>query len=128
MFKWQWCSSYGRTLHVACIKTLCSSVWDNSWWIFRKEERKADLHEVPDPRAGEGVSLQSVPDEETEDRDRPRPVPHRKADKDLVPKQTHEMEEGEQEQGRGRLRGRRRRHQSSGFPPVNFPLGSLRSP
>lgn len=56
--------------------------------------RPADVHQIPDAGAGEGVSLQSLPDPEAEDRDRSRPVPDRAPDQDLVPEPADEAEEG----------------------------------
>lgn len=75
----------------------------------RTQTRKADVHPVPDSRAREGVSLQSLLDPSAKDRDRPRPVPHGAPDKDLVPESAHEVEEGEQDEGRAGIRRRRRR-------------------
>lgn len=54
-----------------------------------------DLQPVPDPGAGEGVSVQPLPDQKAQDRDRPLPVPHGAANQNLVPEPTHEAEEGE---------------------------------
>ena len=56
--------------------------------------RKADLHQVPDPGAGEGVSLQPLPDAAQEDRNRSRAVPHRAADQNMVPEPEDEAQEG----------------------------------
>ena len=59
-----------------------------------EEAGAADLHQVPDPRAGEGVPLQPLSHAAPQDRDRPRVVPHRASDQDLVPEQEDEAQEG----------------------------------
>lgn len=87
---------------------------------FRTEAGTADLHAIPDPRAGKGVPLQPVPDEETADRDRPRPLPHREADQDLVPEPAHEVEEGEQDQRGTRIGRRAGQHESPDLSPVSL--------
>lgn len=74
---------------------------------FRAETRPADVYQVPDTGAGEGVPLQPVPDPEAADRDSARAVPDRTADKDLVPEPADEVEKREQDQG-WRRPGRRR--------------------
>ncbi len=71
---------------------------------FREEAWSPDLHEVPDPGAGEGVPLQPLPDAAEKDRDCTCSLPYGATDQDLVPEQAYEMEEGEQVQV-----GRRRR-------------------
>lgn len=57
-------------------------------------KRATDVYQIPDAGAGEGVSHESLPDQEKEDRDGARPVSHRKADQNLVPEQEDETEEG----------------------------------
>jgi len=69
------------------LRTLC----------FRAETRPADVYQVPDAGAGEGVPLQPVPDQAAEDRDRARAVPDRAADKDMVPEPADEVEKGAQD-------------------------------
>ena len=59
-----------------------------------EEAGAADLHQVPDPRAGEGVPLQPLSHAAPQDRDRPRAVPHGAPDQDLVPEQEDEAQEG----------------------------------
>ncbi len=63
----------------------------------RNKETENLLHPIPDPGAGEGVPLQSIPDPTTENRDRPRTLPDGTADKDLVPEPADEVEEGAQD-------------------------------
>ena len=64
----------------------------------RRDEAPAHLvHEVPDPRAREGVPLQSLPDQAAAHRDRPRALPDRASDKNLVPESPDEVEEGAQD-------------------------------
>ncbi|GAB6031927.1 hypothetical protein CHUAL_010315 [Chamberlinius hualienensis] len=53
----------------------------------------------PHPNGHNGISLQSLPDSAEEDRNCSCAVSHRKADKDMVPKQTDEVEKREQEIG-----------------------------
>lgn len=67
---------------------------EREWWDEASEDV---IHAVPDTRAREGVSLQPVPNTETEDWDRARALSHWKADQDLVPESTHEVEEGAQD-------------------------------
>ena len=75
----------------------------------RPQARTPDLHPLSDPGAGEGVSLQSLPDEAAADRDRARALPHRKTDQDLVPEPPHEVEKREQDlRPRGRQPGQGR--------------------
>lgn len=85
---------------------------------FRTEAGAANVHAVPDARAGEGVPLQPVPDAKTEDRDRARALPHREADQDLVPEPTHEVEEGEQDQRRAWLWRRAGQHESTDLATI----------
>ena len=54
------------------------------------------LHQVPDPRAGEGVPLQHVPHERPQERGGEGSEPHGAAGEDLVPEQENEDEETEQ--------------------------------
>lgn len=56
--------------------------------------RPANVHPLPDARAGERVPLQPLPDPATEDRNCARPVSDRAADQNLVPKSPDEAEEG----------------------------------
>ena len=56
--------------------------------------RPPDVHPLPDPGAGEGVSLQPLPDAAQEDRNRSRAVPDRAADQNMVPEQKDEAQEG----------------------------------
>uniref|UniRef100_A0A3Q2HEH5 Homeobox B8 n=1 Tax=Equus caballus TaxID=9796 RepID=A0A3Q2HEH5_HORSE len=67
----------------------------------RPQARPPDLHPLPDPGAGEGVSLQSLPDPAAAHRDRARALPHRETDQDLVPEPAHEVEKGKQDRGPG---------------------------
>ena len=60
---------------------------------FRPETWPADVHALPNVGVGEGISLQPIFDAAAPNRNRPRPLPHRETDQNLVPKQTHEMEE-----------------------------------
>jgi len=60
-----------------------------------REETTDRLHPVPGAGAGEGVSLQQVPDPETEDRDRPFAGSVRAADQDMVPESADEVQEGQ---------------------------------
>lgn len=92
--------------------------------FHRKEARSSDVHEVPNVGAGEGVSLQPVPDQATEDRNRARPLSDGTADQDLVPEQTDEMEKREQDQGRARVRRWRLGNQ----PPNFAPRGPIKGP
>lgn len=55
--------------------------------------RAADLHEIPDFRAGKRVPLQSLPDSSAQDRNCARALPHRETDQNLVPEPTHEVKE-----------------------------------
>ncbi len=60
-------------------------------------EAAADgVHQAPDPRAGEGVPLQPVPDAEEADRDSARALPVGTANQNLVPEPADEVEEGQQ--------------------------------
>jgi hypothetical protein len=54
------------------------------------------VHEAPDPRAREGVPLQSLLVAPPTNRDRAHARPDRAPDKDLVPEPAHEVEEGQQ--------------------------------
>ena len=88
----------------------------------RPKARSPDLYPLSDPGAGEGVSLQSLPDAAAAHRDRARALPYRKTDQDLVPEPPHEVEKREQDSrprghqagqgrgggGRGRVRDRGR--------------------
>ena len=69
-------------------------------FLYRAEERAADIHAIPNTRARERISLQPLSHPTKTDRDCPRAVPHREADQDLVPEQDDEVEEGEQIQVR----------------------------
>ena len=73
----------------------------------QSKENATDLHEVPDPGAGEGVPLQPLPDPEAPHRDRPQPGPHRAADQDLVPEPADEGQEGDKVGISGNRRQRR---------------------
>lgn len=100
----------------------------NLWLYFffypspRKTERKANLQSLPNPRTGEGVPLQSLPDAQEKNRGVPRPEPHRAAGEDLVSEQEDEVEKGEQQRqvsgserwSRGRGRGQRGRWRRRG--------------
>lgn len=54
----------------------------------------ADVHPIPDARAGERVPLQPLLDEETQDRDCACALSDGEADQDLVPEQEDEAQEG----------------------------------
>ena len=41
----------------------------------RAQERPTDVHAISNAGTGEGIPLQSLPDEAATDRDRPRPLP-----------------------------------------------------
>merc|ERR550539_2006993 len=75
----------------------------------REEARPADLHALPDPRAREGVSLQSVSHSQEENRDSARTLFDRETDQSVVPEPADEVEEGEQDEagraGHGRVPG-----------------------
>lgn len=100
----------------------------------RAQERTTDLHAIPDAGTGEGIPLQSLPDEKTTDRDRTRPMPHRATNKNLVPKQADEVEEGEQGQAGRRMFGGTLGRARSGHAAIKmlghfvvFPVHCLRS-
>jgi len=59
-----------------------------------REETTDRLHQVPGVGAGEGVSLQQVPDSKTEDRDRPFACAVRATDQDMVPESANEVQKG----------------------------------
>jgi hypothetical protein len=61
----------------------------------QRSARPSDLHALSDAGAGEGISLQSLPDAAAAHRDCARPVPDRAADQDLVPEPSQEVEKGE---------------------------------
>ncbi|OXU19405.1 hypothetical protein TSAR_001955, partial [Trichomalopsis sarcophagae] len=81
------------------------------------EARPADVHAIPDPRAREGVPLQPLPDQATQDRDRACALSDRAPDQDLVPEQAHEVEKGDQDEGRAELGRRRHRHLAPDLAP-----------
>ena len=56
--------------------------------------RKTDLHQVPDPGAGEGVPFQPLSHQKTPYWDCPCAVFDREADQDLVPEPEDEAQEG----------------------------------
>lgn len=73
-----------------------------------------DLFPLPNVGAGEGISLQPLPDEAEADRNRQRSLPDGTADQDLVPEPKDEMEKRKQLKldplrGGWWNRGRRRR-------------------
>jgi len=76
---------------------------------FRAEADAPDVHALPDPRTGEGIPLQPLPDAPTSDRDRARAGAHRTPDQNLVSEPPHEVEEGEQRGEVDRAFGERRR-------------------
>ncbi len=57
--------------------------------------RPADVHPLPDARAGEGVPHESLPHAAAPDRDGAPAVPDGAADQDLVPEQEDEAQEGD---------------------------------
>ena len=77
-------------------------------FFSRTKTWTSDLYSIPDPGAGEGVPLQSIPDPTTENRDCSRTLSDGTADQDLVPEPADEVEEGEQVKV-GRRGGRHRR-------------------
>ncbi|KAL1402790.1 hypothetical protein pipiens_000946, partial [Culex pipiens pipiens] len=56
--------------------------------------RPADVHAIPNVRAGEGVPHQPLPDPPAPDRDGPCAVSDGAADQDLVPEPPDEAQEG----------------------------------
>ena len=61
---------------------------------YEPKARATDVHSLSDPRAGERVSLQQVPDETEAHRDITSALSDRETGENLVPESTHEMEEG----------------------------------
>lgn len=64
--------------------------------VFRSKRTQTpwptDVHQIPDPGAGEGVPHQPLPDPSAADRNGARPMPDRETDQDMVPKQEDEAE------------------------------------
>ena len=87
-------------MQLVCIRVL-------SWCVRRRERLQRHdvesgqqasahrLHQAPDSRAREGVSLQPLPDAAPAHRDRAHALPHRATDQDLVPEPAHEGQKGE---------------------------------
>lgn len=89
------------SLHHFDYRYIYSVVWwfPSQWRIHAGHGTEAPthgLHSPPDPRAGERVPLQPLPDASASHRDRAQPVPLRAANKNLVPEPAHEVEEGQQ--------------------------------
>ena len=63
---------------------------------IRAKENAPDIHEISDSGVGERISLQPLLDQTATHRDRTRAATDRAPDQDLVPEQTHEVEEGKQ--------------------------------
>lgn len=60
-----------------------------------RKETTHRVHQVPGTGAGERVSLQQIPDPETEDRDRSFAGAVGTADQDMVPEPADEIQEGQ---------------------------------
>lgn len=68
------------------------SIFYSSRSKWTQTPRSADVHQIPDPGAGERVPHQPLPDAETADRNGTRFVPDRETDKDMVPEPEDEAE------------------------------------
>jgi len=79
-----------------------------------RQETTDRLHPVPGSGAGEGVSLQQVPDPETEDRDRPFASAVRAADQDMVPESANEVQEGQPSAQHEKRAPEKREHATGG--------------
>ena len=84
------------TIYTNCLLSSKVIINFDDEYCFREEERTSDLHQIPNTRTRERVSLQPLSHSQAEDRDSSRPVSYRETDQDLVPEQKNEMEEGEQ--------------------------------
>lgn len=82
--------------------------WFRLFFTNRKETWPTNVHALPDIGTGERVPFQSISDTTEKDRDCACALFNRKADQDLVPEQTHEMEKRKQDQRRAGLGWRRR--------------------
>lgn len=78
------------------------------------EETTDRLHPVPGVGVGEGVSLQQVPDPETEDRDRSFTGAVRATDQDMVPKSANEVQKGQPSAQHEKRAPEKRKHATGG--------------
>ncbi|GIY86917.1 hypothetical protein CDAR_289751 [Caerostris darwini] len=84
---------------------------------LEEEARSADVHALPDPGIGKGISFQPLLDASAQDRDRSRPVSDGATDQNLVPEPTHEVEK--RKQGQDRVR----HHHGAGGSRAGAPPG-----
>jgi len=64
-------------------------------WRVRPQENTSNLHPIPDPWVGEGVSFQQIPNSKETDRNRTHSRSDWETDQDLVPKPKDEGKEGD---------------------------------
>ena len=87
------------------------------------------LHSPAGLGAGEGISLQPLPDSAPEGGDRPRALPFRAPDQDLVPEPAHEVEKRPQvAQHQDPLGQHRRLSRRAPWPAQRRPPGALVPP
>lgn len=90
---------------------------DFSEWRISTGGRKETtdrLHPVPGVGVGEGVSLQQIPNPETEDRDRPFAGAVRTTNQDMVPKSTNEVQKRQPSAQHEKRTPEKRKHATGG--------------